>query len=73
MESLDEKELIREYFKEVDKRKKLEEKKAAEKAKREKARKKKEVIIKSIFSVTIGLMLLYLIKIMSDLFSQFLM
>ncbi len=73
MESLDEKELIREYFKEVDKRNDLEEKKAAEKAKREKARKKKEVIIKSIFSVAIGLMLLYLIKIMSDLFSQFLL
>ena len=70
---MDEKELIKEYFREVDKRKNLEEEKAVEKAKKDKIKKKREITIKSIFSAVIGLMLLYLIKIMSDMFSQFLL
>lgn len=70
---MDEKELIKEYFREVDKRKNIEEGKAAEKAKKDKIKKKREITIKSIFSVVIGLMLLYLVKIMSDMFGQFLL
>jgi len=70
---LDEKELIKEYFREVDKRKNLEEKKAAEKEKRGKIKQKRDIFIKSIFTVVIGLMLLYLIKMISDIFSQFLL
>ncbi|RBP63874.1 hypothetical protein DES36_10993 [Alkalibaculum bacchi] len=70
---MDEKELIKEYFREVDKRKNLEEKKAAEKEKRGKIKQKRDIFIKSIFTVVIGLMLLYLIKMISDIFSQFLL
>jgi tetrahydromethanopterin S-methyltransferase subunit G len=70
---LDEKELIKEYFREVDKRKNLEEKKVAEKEKKGKIKQKRDIFIKSIFTVVIGLMLLYLIKMISDIFSQFLL
>lgn len=70
---MDEKEIIKEYFREVDKRKNREEEKATEKAKKDKIKQKRERFIKSIFSVVIGLMLLYLIKMMSDIFSQFLL
>ena len=70
---MDEKELIKEYFREVDKRKNLEEKKATEKEKRGKIKQKRDIFIKSIFTVVIGLMLLYLIKMISDIFSQFLL
>ncbi|WP_303860343.1 hypothetical protein [Alkalibaculum bacchi] len=70
---MDEKELIKEYFREVDKRKNLEEKKVAEKEKKGKIKQKRDIFIKSIFTVVIGLMLLYLIKMISDIFSQFLL
>lgn len=71
MKVLDEKELIKEYFKEMDKRKELEEDKAAEKAEKEKAKKKKDLYIKSIVTLIAGLMFLYLLKMLYDIFSRF--